>query len=353
MRDEDEEKVPKSFVVKRGRVGHGIAKLVSDFRRVMLPYTALKLREKRTTRIKDFLKLARPMKVSHMLLFSQSDNGNAHLSVGCLPQGPTLTFRIQEYSLSSHVRILHKSTVNTEAIFHSSPLVILNNFDADDPQTKLVSTTFQNMFPSINVAEVKLAHCKRVVLYNYDKNSDSVLFRHFAITARPAGLSRSIRRLMQAKIPNLNRANDVSELVLANANAGAASDSEYEDETCQVTLADRFSGRGNVKNNQSAIKLVELGPRVSFRLVKVTQELFKGEVMYHAFVSKTDQEKSELKERAEQRRQRRLEQEANVKRKREMEEEKAKAKAEKRLRRKEKFEEERKVLAEAGPGALD
>ena len=68
---------------------------------------------------------------------------------------------------------------------------------------------------------------------------------------------------------------------------GPASDSEYEDEDNQVVLPDRYGG--NIRNNQSAIKLAELGPRMTLQLVKVMQGLFKGEVMYHAFVSKTEE----------------------------------------------------------------
>jgi len=291
-----------------------------------------------------------------MMLFSQSDVGNTSLHVGCLPEGPTMTFQVKQYSLSSRVRVLQKAPVNTKTIFHTPPLVILNNFDEKTlkrPEMKLIQSTFQNMFPPINIATVKLAHCKRVLLYNYDEKEDTIEFRHYAITARPAGLTRSVRKLIQAKIPNLGHANDVADLVLGNSAMGPASDSEYEDEDNQVVLPDKYTGRGNIKNNQSAIKLAELGPRMTLKLVKVMQGLFSGEVMYHAFVAKSDKEKEELRLKAEQRKQRRLQQEANVKRKREAEEAKAQEKAEKRRKRKEKFESEKRDLVEAGEDALD
>eukprot|EP00939_MAST-03C_sp_MAST-3C-sp1_P003722 g3722.t1 len=346
-------KVPKSFVVKHGRVGTGVANLVKDMRTVMLPHTALRLREKRTTRIKDFLKVARPLSVSHMVMFSQSEKGNSHVNIGCLPQGPTLNFKIERFSSAAAVRILQRAPVNTSTIFHSPPLVILNNFDTSSPHYKLVSTTFQNMFPTINVATVKLSSCKRVVLYNYDKETDQISFRHYAITARPAGLTRSVRRLVQAKIPNLGGATDVAEFLLGNAGMGPASDSEYEDESVRVTLTGRYTGRGNMKGNQSAIKLAELGPRMELKLVKVMKELFKGEVMYHAFVSKTEEEVDALRKTAELKRQRRMVQEANVKRKREAEADKAKEKAEKRQRRREQYEREKRDIETNGAGIAE
>jgi len=334
---EDDEKVPKSMVVRQGRVGRGISGLVQDMRQVMLPYTALRLKEKRTTRLKAYLRMARQLNISHMLLFSQTTAGNSNMTVGCLPQGPSLSFRVCKYSLVSGVRVLQKSPVNTEAIFHTSPLIVMNNFDMEKPHIKLASATFQNMFPPINVATVKLAHCKRVVLLDYDKEEDEVSLRHFAITARPAGLSRAVRKLVQAKIPDLSRASDLADLVLGSAGMGPASDSEYEDEGNRVMLPERYSGRGNLKNNQSVIKLVELGPRMQLQLVKVEQGLCAGEVMYHKFVNKTDEQKEKLRQKAALKQQRRQQQEANVKRKRD----EAEAKKEEKGKRKRRWKESR------------
>lgn len=42
--NEGGEKVPKTFVVERGKVGHVLSQLVLDLRQVMEPYTASKLK---------------------------------------------------------------------------------------------------------------------------------------------------------------------------------------------------------------------------------------------------------------------------------------------------------------------
>ena len=93
------------------------------------------------------------------------------------------------------------------------------------------------------------------------------------------------------------------------------------------------SRRGQSK---SALKLVELGPRMSMQLVKVEQGLGEGNVMFHAFVQKTPEEAKEIQERKEVearlKKERREEQERNVERKRKKKEEKREAK---RLRKKE------------------
>ena len=41
------EKVPKSFVLRRGKVDKGVRELVEDLRELMLPHTASRLRERK------------------------------------------------------------------------------------------------------------------------------------------------------------------------------------------------------------------------------------------------------------------------------------------------------------------
>jgi ribosome biogenesis protein SSF1/2 len=43
--------------------------------------------------------IAPTLGVTHLLAFTLTDAANVHLRVARLPQGPTLTFRVQRYSL--------------------------------------------------------------------------------------------------------------------------------------------------------------------------------------------------------------------------------------------------------------
>ena len=64
----------------------------------------------------------------------------------------------------------------------SSPLVVLHNFNhSEEDHIKLMRTTFQHMFPSISVKTVKLNECRRVVLFHYNKENETVEMRHYAI----------------------------------------------------------------------------------------------------------------------------------------------------------------------------
>ena len=279
-----------------------------------------------------------------MIAFSQNKE-KLNLRIGKTPQGPTLTFRVHQFSLSKHVQ----RPVNTNTLTGNPPIVVTNNFgDATaPPQVKLMRITFQNMFPAINVSNVRLKECRRVVLFHLIEDGESegqrVEVRHYAIKATPVGVNRKVRRLIQAKIPNLNKVQDIADYIVGSGNAvspvDAASDSEAEDNSAVVELSQNYAGRGNRGQSKSALKLVELGPRLSMQLIKVEQGLGEGNVMYHAFVHKTPEEAKEMQERKEmearQKQQRREEQERNVERKRKNKEEKREAKRQRKKEREE------------------
>jgi ribosome biogenesis protein SSF1/2 len=198
--------------------------------------------------------------------------------------------------------------------------VVLNNFNGTEDHVKLMNVTFQKMFPAIDVKTVQLSECRRVVLFNYQKETDTIEFRQYVIRAAPLGLSKSVKTIVKAKVPDLSKLDDISEYVLGNgAGAGSASDSEVDDEAAHVTLPDNFRGRGNQRSQKSAVRLTEIGPRLTLKLTKVEREVCEGDVLYHAYMSKTPEEAAKLKIKKEEaialKRKRREEQEANVTRK--------------------------------------
>lgn len=76
---------------------------------------------------------------------------------------------------------------------------MLNNFGDKQAssQVKLMKVTLQNMFPSINVATVKLQDCRRVVMFNLDKTNGTVEMRHFAVRATPTGITKAIKKVLK------------------------------------------------------------------------------------------------------------------------------------------------------------
>lgn len=236
--------------------------------------------------------------------------------------------------------------------------LVMNNFQTPESSTsssvpahleRLVTNVFQYMFPAISPQVTPLTSIKRVLLLNREtpkpsstdnpspqKSSPYVLnLRHYAITTKRTGLSKSIRRLNAAEkmisgsakdqdkrrgkgLPNLGKLEDVADYLLDPSAAGYTSASESEVETDaevevlapsarkvlgkrekQRTDAAREAGEakggtggggGSGGVEKRAVKLVELGPRMRLRLVKVEDGLCAGKILWHEFVSKTAQE---------------------------------------------------------------
>jgi ribosome biogenesis protein SSF1/2 len=165
--------------------------LQMEIRKVMAPNTAQKLKERKNNSLKDYSHVASLLKVTHLMLLAPggkrklpeatavaSDKARpkvevvagagALLKIARLPSGPTLTMRVERYSLSRMVRETQKVSYDVASLYDSAPLVVLNNFGSSEaaggvpvaPHIKLMRITFQNMFPSVDVATVRLADCR-------------------------------------------------------------------------------------------------------------------------------------------------------------------------------------------------
>lgn len=107
------------------------------------------------------------------------------------------------------------------------------------------------------------------------------------------------------------------------------SDSEYEDdEHNEVVLPQTLSSKGNLENNKSAIRLHEIGPRMTLELIKIQNGLLEGEVLYHSSITKTEEEIEAIKKAREEKKrlkdQRRKLQNENVAKKHEKSEKNSK-----------------------------
>ncbi|KAF9579515.1 hypothetical protein BGW38_004198 [Lunasporangiospora selenospora] len=110
---------------------------------------------------------------------------------------------------------------------------------------------------------MQLSEARRVVLLNYNSDTKHIDFRHYSITVKAVGVSKSIKRVINTAVPDLQGFDDISDYVLRGA---------YASESDQ---------------DQRAIKLVELGPRMELRLVKVQAGMCDGEVLFHDFIKRT------------------------------------------------------------------
>ncbi|KAI9844042.1 MAG: hypothetical protein M1837_005977 [Sclerophora amabilis] len=216
--------------------------------------------------------------------------------------------------------------------------------------------------PSKNGAEMDSADSS-------ENNGTYVLnLRHYAITTRATDVSRPIRRLNAADkkarsftqtsrkrggIPDLGKLDDVADYILDPSGAAASgftSGSESEVETdgevevletnakkvlsrqkreqlrarasAQNKSGLRGGGEGSLPGvEKRAVKLVELGPRMKLRMTKVEEGVCGGKVMWHEFVTKTEQEAKAMEKvwerRNKEKEERKRVQRNNVERKRE------------------------------------
>lgn len=148
------------MVIHRGDADKDIKELVNDFRKVMEPFTARDLKVTRKNNLKDFVSIAGPLHVSHLLMFSQTSLGD-YLKIARLPRGPTIHFKLIEFSLTKDVLVNLKKKHTHQKQFLHQPLLILNGFNTKndvsaniDFHQKLLTTSLQNMFPSINITKV-------------------------------------------------------------------------------------------------------------------------------------------------------------------------------------------------------
>ena len=319
--------------------------------------------------------MAGPLGVSHLLCFSRSESGNLNLRLALTPHGPTLHFRVEEYSLCKDIRksLRHSRSAGKEYI--SPPLLVMNNFNPVETGNNehkivpkhlesLVTTVFQSLFPPILPQSTPLTSIRRVLLLNRevptsreevstDISPYTLDLRHYAITTKRTGLSRGVRKLdaaekllnsrrTQQRLPDLSRLDDVADYLLDPSTAGgytSGSDSEVETDAEVEVLGNRtkkISSRreraemgANVNDaskrqgngvEKRAVKLVELGPRMRLRMVKVEEGVCGGKVMWHEYLSKSTEEVDHLAAVWEQRRREKDErkriQKENVKRKR-------------------------------------
>ncbi|KAJ7756867.1 Brix domain-containing protein [Mycena maculata] len=332
--------VPKSFIIKHGPVGHSIAQLVRDFRKVMEPNTASRLKERNRNKLKDYLTLAPALQVTHLLAFTLTPIAPS-LRIIRLSAGPTLSFRVERYSLMKDILNTSRRARSIGMEYLSPPLLVLASFPAPSPTTPphltLLMKSFQTLFPPLSPHTLALSSARRVVLVSYNADRGTVDFRHYVITVKPYGVSKRVRRVLEGTqkasggILDLGNEKDVADFLLRKRgeagpdggyeSAASSTESVAGDDGDAVDLADDYVGRNNKKGQRRAVRLDEVGPRMELRLVKITEGVpgKEGSVIYHEFVKKTKKEVASMQAahaaKEKLRKERRAEQERNVERK--------------------------------------
>lgn len=335
-------------------------------------------KERKSNRLRDYTTMAGPLGVTHLMLFSKSATGNTNMRLALTPRGPTLHFKVESYSLCRDVEKALKRPRGGGQDHKTPPLLVMNNFnspnateDSKVPKRleSLTTTIFQSLFPPINPQATPLSSIRRVMLLNREltagseKEEDSYVLnlRHYAISTKKTGISKRIRRLdpkeirsrekRKSAVPNLGKLEDAADYLLDPSAAGYTSASETElDTDAEVEIAGSTTKKVLTKRElqrmksgekakaqkadtpeveKRAVKLVELGPRLKLRLIKVEEGLCEGRVMWHDYIKKSEEEVKSLDKnwakKKKEKEERKKQQRENIEKKKE---EKAKARAE-------------------------
>lgn len=336
------------------------------------------LQERKSNRLRDYTTMAGPLGVTHFLLFSKSANGNTNMRLALTPRGPTLHFKVENYSLCRDVEKALRRPRGGGQDHKTPPLLVMNNFNSPkaDENSKvpkrlenLTTTVFQSLFPPINPQATPLSSIRRIMLLNRELDPESeeqdsyvLSLRHYAISTKKTGISKRVRRLdpkevrnkesKKTAVPNLGKLEDAADYLLDPSAAGYTSASETEADTdAEVEVAESSTKKvlnkrelqrmkagekekaqkkmGNTPDvEKRAVKLVELGPRLKLRLIKVEEGLCEGKVMWHEYIAKSSEEVKTMEKNWDHKRkekdQRKKQQKENIEKKKQ---EKAKAKA--------------------------
>ena len=278
-----------SMVFKYGALSPTLQQLVRDLRIVLAPNTFSHLRESKRTKLRDYVKAGRELKASTLISVTRTETGNSFLKLARLSEGPTSVFRISEFSLGHDIRVAARRPRSlTDRDLLSPPALVLHGFDedfgADAPVAELLKAQFEQLVPSLDLAQSQPKLIRRVLLVSLERSSTDrkfvVRLRHFGVSIRNTSVSRAVDKLLKSKgVVNggkLARLADPADIL----DAGLVSESEVENEIMGIEGLGGARLRGIPREAGLGVKLVELGPRVELALAEVVEGVFDGRAVY-------------------------------------------------------------------------
>lgn len=295
--------------------------------------------------IKDFLSIVDVYGLSHMIMLTNTEK-NSYMRLAKMPRGPTLTFRVENYSLAADIFEMkseqfkekpHKySPKPLTKSFNHVPLVIMNGFNSPkitedySEAVKITGMLLQSFFPPINLNEIQLKKCKRVVLFNlaFEEGEKGLVpiieFRHYDIDIEKYSSKKTISNILNLKKTDLSKFDNIADYILKQS--GFTSGSDMDDPNlglCDVIGDQEMNSEIKQKENENEkikVKLHEIGPRINLKIHKVEEGFLKGNVTFHSLLQKSKKEIKEMMEKIKEKRrvkkERKKVQEENINKKR-------------------------------------
>ncbi|KAL8274577.1 hypothetical protein Esti_001480 [Eimeria stiedai] len=344
---------PASIVVKRGRVGPSCRLLVRDWRQVVGPRVAAKLKESRTNKVRDFQSVASCLGVSHLQLLTQTDHG-LYLKIARLPSGPTITFQVLSFSLIGDVQRSVSGARLDPKDLRTPPVLVLSSSSSSSSSSsnssssnssseglrsvqalQLATSMLRSVFAPVDVRTSKLSDFRRVAFFRRvpaasSSNSSSskgeeeglvFQFRHYSVSLKAAKLTAGVESVLRAAAGGAaqkqllqqlqqQQQTDACDLLLAAEQQPQQQQQvRFDVAACPARLSKRSSlqlllpGKQQQQQQQQqeelsmAVQLREIGPRLQLKLIKIEDDVCTGKVLYHALIAKTPEELRVLKKK--------------------------------------------------------
>ncbi|CRG98891.1 BRIX domain, putative [Plasmodium relictum] len=159
----------------------------------------------------------------------------------------SLTFIIQNFTTSSVVKSTHSKNTNYN-YNNLKPLLILKNFNNSNSQMSnyliIIQNVLKNIYPSVNLKSDFSHKPRRVILYCYNNNDETIYFRQYVTNLK----KRSFKKIL----------NEAYKKDLSG----------YDD------VFNYLSSKIDINNfkSEKEMQLIEIGPRVSYKLFKITDQ---------------------------------------------------------------------------------
>ena len=298
-----------SAIYHRGTADPSMNEFLRDWRRTFHPYTFSKLKQNSRMTAKDVAAVSELLSLKHLHLFTSSMQG-AMLRLGRLPHGPTLTFRVESYSTACDaLRIQKKVYTSGQIHYDHPPVIICNGFSKtanNRSELRLLSQFFCSLSPDLSVekdshlnrlSRVLFFHC----LMNNERATDNIGLESSVKEHKVAKASKSreiwieVRHYGRILRPVVIR-HTFAEKRISNSPVSLKHKKKKPDITGMDKPSSETDGEGKSvclpenttyrdHRGRFRLKLVELGPRLTLRLLRVESRLCEGEIIYHAHSS--------------------------------------------------------------------
>jgi len=154
------------------------------------------------------------------------------------------------------------------------------------------------MFPTTNIPTLNLDNVRRVVIWEWNDETEEIEFRQFVISKSPVGVGKKVKKIFEASsaankaLPKLGNLEEVSQFLEDNMVTSGVDSEGTKSEADEARVEIKQEANKKKASNAAEvwkIRLTEYGPRMTLKLTKIQEGVNDGEVLYHAYQEERDE----------------------------------------------------------------